>query len=447
MSVFILTNWNIYGNSISEMGEDFMKVLSAVDKIIELRKHYKINQADLARGKISRSHLGMIEIGKTKLSRRAAEILVNNFNEIFVERGIDKQVTVDYILESQTDQLRKIREDFLSKLNGEEGDIDSIIEKIEHFASEFDPDTKIALYKAIGDKLSEKEFYKRAASYYLRILNDLIFLKDYRLLGIVSLDLIRIHLFYHNYDAVLDLEKLIKKEISNFNVEVRQKIIFNLALAYDGLKKFDSALDYYVSLDGIVKDPEKIFHLNNMRALCYEGLKEYEKAISLYRGMLLKYNEQGKKLIVSANLMYISQIQDNIDRCKFYLRKNKQLLEQFSEQDLGLDYLERIYFSMGEAAEYLNRNNEALKFYSKVFLTNADNLFVSNISIRYQAMERVLKLSTEKNIVLIKKVENVYFKLLEQKEELKFGYRFLYYYNKYNFISEQKSFLEKINKV
>ena len=443
----MLTNWNIYGNSISEMGEDFMKVLSAVDKIIELRKHYKINQADLARGKISRSHLGMIEIGKTKLSRRAAEILVNNFNEIFVERGIDKQVTVDYILESQTDQLRKIREDFLSKLNGEEDDIGSNIEEIEHFASEFDPDTKIALYKAIGDKLSEKEFYKRAASYYLRILNDLISKKNYEILGEVSLNLIRINLFYHNYDEMLDLGKLIKKEVNNFDVEVRQKIIFNLALAYDGLKKFDTALEYYTSLDDIVTDPERIFHLNNMKALCYEGLKSYDEAISLYRGMLLRHGDIGKKLIVSANLMYISQVQDNHERCKFYLRKNKQLLNEISNNNLGIDYLERVYYSMAEAAEYLNRIKDAVQYYSKVFLTSDNDMLLSNISFKYQAMGRLLNLSNEKNIELIKKVEVAYFKLLEQKENLKLGYRFLYYYNKYNFNSEQKSFLEKINKV
>ena len=424
-----------------------MKILSAVDKIIKLRKRYKINQADLARGKISRSHLGMIEIGKTKLSRRAAELLVENFNEIFKERGIDKQITIDYILESETDQLKKVREKLLSELNNEKNDVEHVIGEIEYLASEFDTETKVVLYKAIGDKLSEKEYYKRAASYYIRILNDLIFKKNYNLLGEVSLNLIRIHLFYYNYDEMLDVEKLIKKEIEKFDVELRQKIIFNLALAYDGLKRFDKALEYYTSLDAIVTDTERIFHLNNMKALCYEGMKSYDDAISLYRGMLLRYDDVGKKLIVSSNLMYISQVQNNTERCKFYLRKNKHLLEQLDENNLTLDYLERVYYSMAEAAEYLNRNNEALNYYSKVFLTNSESWLVSNIGFKYQAMEKLLKLSGEKDLELVKKVEDAYFKLLEKKEELKIGYHFLRYYNTYNFDDSEKVFLEKINKI
>jgi tetratricopeptide (TPR) repeat protein len=264
------------------------------------------------------------------------------------------------------------------------------------------------------------------------------------LLGEVSLDVVRIQLICEYYDEVVDFEKLIKRQIEKFDVVTKQKIVFNIAIAYDGLKKYEQALVYYEMLEDIVTEPDKIFHLKNMKALCLEGLHRYDEAISLYRSALLKYSDIEKKLIASANLMYIAQMQDNRERCKFYLRKNKQLLEEIEgNSSIELQYIERVYYSMAEAAEYLNRNKEATEYYYKVF-TDMDNVSITNMRFKYLSMGRLLKISDNCDIKNIKKLEKIYFTLLSEKANLMLGYKFVNYYNTYNFKEHLDSFLKRM---
>ena len=63
-----------------------MTVLSPIEKLIALRKKYKISQKDLAGDHISRSHLAMIETGKNRLNEHIAQIIVDSFNSILEKR-------------------------------------------------------------------------------------------------------------------------------------------------------------------------------------------------------------------------------------------------------------------------------------------------------------------------------------------------------------------------
>lgn len=73
-------------------------IYSPREKLQILRKQYKISQGELVGDKISRSHLAMIETGKTKLNKHIAQILVENFNKIIEARGIKEKITLDYII-------------------------------------------------------------------------------------------------------------------------------------------------------------------------------------------------------------------------------------------------------------------------------------------------------------------------------------------------------------
>ncbi|WP_320048009.1 tetratricopeptide repeat protein [uncultured Ilyobacter sp.] len=419
-----------------------MAILSPVEKLITLRKKYKINQKDLAGDQISRSHLAMIETGKNKFNENTAKILVENFNKIFKERNIPETVKLEELMESKKEQIEKLKIDFLKKLEKEDI-IEPIISDIESYASEYDIQTKITLYEKIGNIFFEKENFHRAASFYLRILNDLIIIGDSKALGKVSLSLIRIYLQTENFQAAVDLENLIRSEISSFDLAEKSIILFNFGIIFDSLKDHNKALEYFNHVEEYISDSDQYFDVKNYQALSYADLGDYNKAISIYRSLMLKYKETSKKLMISDNLMYISKLENNTDKIKFYMRKCKNIISK--ENDLNQFYLfglEQAEFSIAETAALLNKKNESLNFYFKI----CEDKTPRNVQLKFKAIKSILNMANKKIISEIIKLELLYFKLLERDLELSIGYEFINFYLRENLKKEQEEFIKKIRK-
>ncbi|WP_321330125.1 helix-turn-helix transcriptional regulator [uncultured Ilyobacter sp.] len=419
-----------------------MAILSPVEKLITLRKKYKINQKDLAGDQISRSHLAMIETGKNKFNENTAKILVENFNKIFKERNIPETVKLEELMESKKEQIEKLKIDFLKKLEKEDA-IEPIISDIESYASEYDIQTKITLYEKIGNIFFEKENFHRAASFYLRILNDLIIIRDSKALGKVSLSLIRIYLQTENFQAAVDLENLIKSEISSFALPEKTILLFNFGCIFDSLKDYNRALEYFNNVEKYISDSDQFFDVKNHQALSFADLGDYDKAISIYRSLMLKYKETSKKLTISDNLMYISKLENNTEKIKFYLRKCKNIISK--ENDLNqfrLFALEQAEFSIAETAALLNKKNESLNFYFKI----CEDKTQRNVQLKFKAIRAILNMANKKMISKILKLEILYFKLLERNLELSIGYEFINFYLRENLKKEQEEFIKKIRK-
>jgi len=419
-----------------------MAILSPVEKLIALRKKYKINQKDLAGDQISRSHLAMIETGKNKFNENTAKILVENFNKIFKERNIPEKVKLEELMESKKEQIEKLKIDFLKKLEKEDT-IEPVISDIESYASEYDIQTKITLYEKIGNIFFEKENFHRAASFYLRILNDLIIIRDSKALGKVSLSLIRIYLQTENFQAAVDLENLIKSEIFSFLLPEKSIILFNFGIIFDSLKDHNKALEYFNLVEEYISDSDQYFDVKNYQALSFADLGDYDKAISIYRSLMLKYKGTSKKLMISDNLMYISKLENNTDKIKFYLRKCKNIISK--ENDLNQFYLfglEQAEFSIAETAALLNKKNESLNFYLKI----CEDKTPRNVQLKFKAIRSILNMANKKMIFEIIKLEQLYFKLLERDLELSIGYEFINFYLRENLKKEQEEFIKKIKK-
>ena len=416
-----------------------MAILSPVEKLIALRKKHKINQKDLAGDQISRSHLAMIETGKNKFNENTAKILVENFNKIFKERNIPEKVKLEELMESKKEQIEKLKIDFLKKLEKEDA-IEPIISDIESYASEYDIQTKITLYEKIGNIFFEKENFHRAASFYLRILNDLIIIRDSKALGKVSLSLIRIYLQTENFQAAVDLENLIKSEINNFEQPEKTIILYNLGAIHDNLKNHEKSLYYFKSVEPYVSSSEKIFELKNYQSIALADLKKYDEAISIYRSLMLKYQDISYKIIINNNLMYISRMQNDIDKIKFYLRKGKKLVKLVDLDNVSKYGFEQILFEIGKTSIMLNKKKDAVTYFLKL----CDEKTKQNLNLKFLAIRHLLTLLTKKDLETVKKIEKFYFDLLKREKRLEIAFDFTDFYMKNGFQNEINNLLNKI---
>ena len=158
---------------------------------------------------------------------------------------------------------------------------------------------------------------------------------------------------------------------------------------------------------------------------------------------MLKYKGTSKKLMISDNLMYISKLENNTDKIKFYLRKCKNIISK--ENDLNQFYLfglEQAEFSIAETAALLNKKNESLNFYLKI----CEDKTPRNVQLKFKAIRSILNMANKKMIFEIIKLEQLYFKLLERDLELSIGYEFINFYLRENLKKEQEEFIKKIKK-
>ncbi|WP_319200221.1 helix-turn-helix transcriptional regulator [uncultured Ilyobacter sp.] len=416
-----------------------MAILSPVEKLIALRKKHKINQKDLAGDQISRSHLAMIETGKNKFNENTAKILVENFNKIFKERNIPEKVKLEELMESKKEQIEKLKIDFLKKLEKEDA-IEPIISDIESYASEYDIQTKITLYEKIGNIFFEKENFHRAASFYLRILNDLIIIRDSKALGKVSLSLIRIYLQTENFQSAVDLENLIKSEISSFALPEKSIILFNFGIIFDSLKDHNKALEYFNLVEEYISDSDQYFDVKNYQALSFADLGKYDSSVSIYRSLMLKYKDINHKIIINNNLLYISRVENNSDKIKFYLRKCKKLIELVNLDEVSNYTFEQIIFEIGETSLILNKRKDAINY----LLRLCNEKTKRNLNKKFSAIRYLLTLFTKKDIETVKKTEKFYFTLLKREKRLEIAFDFVDFYMKNGLQKEVCNILNSI---
>jgi len=205
-------------------------IYSPKEKLQLLRKQYKISQLELVGDKISRSHLAMIETGKTKLSKRVAQVLVENLNEILKNRGIEDVITLDYVIEDTKAQITKKRAHYIEALN--KGILnDDLIYEIENFIKVSDISSKVVLYCKIGDFYFAANHLKRAFSYYARTFDEALIINDTKILENIVLKLSSINCMNKDYVNNLALEKVIKERIYNFSFGKAEYIYNNFIIS------------------------------------------------------------------------------------------------------------------------------------------------------------------------------------------------------------------------
>ncbi len=417
-------------------------IYSPREKLQILRKQYKISQGELVGDKISRSHLAMIETGKTKLNKHIAQILVENFNKIIEARGIKEKITLDYIIEDENTQITKKRAHYIEVLN--KGILnDDLITEIENFVKEADTNSKVVLYNKIGTSYFKQNVYERAFSFFSRTYDEANKIDDIKILENIIQKLSTINCHCDNHSNNLLLEKNKFDLIKDFSDDKVMEIGFNFINSFEVLEEYEKAIDYCELIIKKLKDKNQIFKLDLKKAEIFQKKGVFNNAISIYRGMLLKYKEDDKKLLITLNLMKLYREKGEIKKVETYYKKSlSQLKKEFyyNSGDNNLLNSQCIFFELGTTSLYLEKFSYAFEFFKKSLEAN----IMSNDKNLEEIFSNLLKLAKKTDYVYIKTIESDFFDNIIDKKIIKVGYLFINYYKENEFFKDMERFLNRI---
>ena len=418
-----------------------MEILSISQKIASLRKKYKISQSELTMDKISRSYLAMIETEKVKLNKTIANLLAENFNIIFKEKGVDRIISPEYLLETKEEQVYKLAVMLSDKLDEE--DLEDTIMEIENYAHEYSGEERVILYKKVGDKLLEKEDYRRANIYYLRVVNDILKKGDLGLISEFIVHLLKSSEHLDEYIEIISLESTISKYAEKLVPELQFEIYTSMARIQEKRGDYESALEYYKILDEMDLNYDEKFNILYSKAFCYENIEEYAKARSIYRGILVRYEDTYRKFLVSLNLMTLSQKEEETEKVKFYFRKNVKFLKELEQEGYPLD-IEK-YYRMARVSLYLNRKKSSKEYLEKT-ISKETSYSLKEVEYQYFTINNLLGIYSKKDIERVKELEKKYFELMDIKKRFEIAYSFISYYENFGIKNQLSDFLNKIKK-
>jgi len=413
-------------------------IYSPREKLQILRKQYKISQLELVGDKISRSHLAMIETGKTKLSKRVAQALVENFNFILENKGITEKITLDYLIEDTNVQIMKKRAHYVEALN--KGILnEELIHEIENFIKVSDVESKVVLYTKIGDFYYAAGHLKRAFGYFSRTFDEALKLNDIKLLENLIFKLTSINIINKDYINNVSIERAVKDKLDKIKAVKKEQIINNFISSFAHLGEYDRAISYVDLLLKETDNKDAIYDLELNKAKFLEKKEIFVNAISIYRGMLLKYKDERKKLIVSINLMNAYKLKGELSKVESYYRKNVTNLKKFPDMNES----QCLNFEMGQTSLYLDKNERALDFFKKV-VEKVDPLEPCAENVLNDTLYSILKLVKKSDYNFVKKIENIYLNQNLEKNEFKIGYLFLNYFRDNEFYMDESKFLGRM---
>ncbi|WP_017413267.1 helix-turn-helix domain-containing protein [Clostridium tunisiense] len=411
------------------------KIISPGQKLKELRKKYKIKQHEICGTQITRGMISMIETDKAGLTKNTAILITENIKRLCEERNISCNVSLEYLLESEEEQAKKILKNFLELFSSqpekifsnsfqeEFGEIEKIINTYQL------KDDKYTIYRTIGDIFKKSKEYYKAYSYYLRAFESCTNLfNDVRLIKlIVNIGFCCNHL--KRFKETLEFNKLASIYMDDIPEDLNYKIKFNNLIALKNLKEYDLMLIELNQLEITFQrklNSERIEKVNVMilKANCLKEKKLYIEAISAHRDVLTLANSNIElQLVTLCNLIEIyielndsSNLRKYLDRCIAHLIDyqlvNDKIYSSEIYNDIGLGYytihefeLSKLYFnkSVIEAKETKNANILLLALNKLLDIAICANNLDEVEELKMQTLEIIsLKLLPSNNVLLIK---------------------------------------------
>ncbi|WP_073197809.1 helix-turn-helix transcriptional regulator [Caloranaerobacter azorensis] len=354
------------------------KVLSPGKKIKAIRKILKINQEELTKGVYNRSLISYIENDKIKLSKKVAEILANNINQIAKQKNIPLEITPDYLLEEEIVQVNKIIRNSLNILNN----INTIdnhifhneVNRIENLFKTYDvKELKLKAYKKIANLYYKNKNYNNSYIYYLKALKVCMQTTNSSCFPELLLELGKCSIKMLNYNVATLINEYalsILKSNSTTNIDLLKKAYFNLSLSYKKLGNYDSCLSTLenMELNNLQLDTCEILDILLLKGNCYLRKKQFKSAKDTYFEAL-NISESNNILNKSAMIyINIANIYNNLGKThkaiefankSFNIRKNKKdinlanTLIFLGELYLKINEIEKAHKNIVDAIEIL----------------------------------------------------------------------------------------------
>ena len=422
-----------------------MEFLTPGEKIKKMRKQFNMVQQEFEENFMTRSYFGMIEAGKRNINGKIATSIAEKFTKKAKSLGVDLHISPEYLMMSPQEEAKQYCEDKFSK----ELTVEEIYDVIGITKKYVVPEVEMEAYRKLGVLYHREYKYLDA---FIAFSNALDIAKN------IDEKQIQAYLFNmlgaSKYANMEYIEALVYFEKANSyasiykddNIEI--KTLFNIALCYKKLSKFDKAIKYADICLGKIddkQDPDKYIHANMIKFNNFGEMGDYDKALKVGEELLTWIDDKNgitaafiynnianlylDKGIVSKSMEYFNKAQEIrkskepdklshtiIDKSRAYIKQGMNE-EAAMLLQLGIDmtmkyndqgYLLRAYYYLIEVDYSLNDLSNVEQTYMKIVnvLDSKDNvellkiyLEISKFYIRkgdFENAERYISLSQSK---------------------------------------------------
>lgn len=391
--------------------------LSPEEKLLRIRKKYKITQGELVGNDITRVFLGMIEIGKRSLTEKTAKLLCKNFHKIFQERGIDEKISLEELMKTKEQQALEFLNDMLlSEINISNENLWIIEEAL----YELKPKERGEFCEKLYIRFKNRARYTLAREYLLKSfhglrkiknllekLNDMFFICE-------QLNDPQCAIYtYKKFSSWLPKEKL------NPDTE---KLKYSYAKALVEAKEYDEALDIVLFLYKKVKSDEILYLVRNLMAKIYKEQNKFEDSIREYSSLAKGKNSKEKCLAYCEIIKITLKTQDQ-ELLKKYYEKCKTIISNCTDSDL--DSL-NIFCTLAKGAQSLGKLKDAKSYYMEALVIgrSLNNMVEERINIIGDLFEVLDK----SDFYSAQSIELEYLELLKTKATSDVTLKILNYY-------------------
>ncbi|WP_035294887.1 helix-turn-helix transcriptional regulator [Clostridium sp. KNHs214] len=392
------------------------KVITAGEKLKDIRKKYNIKQYELSGDKLTRNMISMIETDKARLTKYTAKILLENIHKICKDRNIEYDITLEYLLECPEYQAKGICNEFIQLLNSTpqkvfESDFQKTLNEIESLLDKYKlKKEKTIIYTKLGEIFKISRNFHKAYTYLLRAFensNDLF--NDLELIGLI-IDITCCCNNLKKYKEVLDFSRLAYIYMDNIPKDQEYKLKYNNIIAYKNLKNYNSALKEIEEIEYRFKNELDSYQFEKIKVLILKAncLKEknfYIDALKIHKEILtLCQNDIEMYLVTLCNILEIyiemndsKNLKEYVDRCTSHLNQYENLQnKKYSSEiynDIGLGFYTINKFEMSKP--YFNNAIKEAKKYKKVDIILSSMEKLLNIAADDKATDEVDNLKNQ----------------------------------------------------
>ncbi|MDT8717924.1 helix-turn-helix transcriptional regulator [Clostridium sp. 19966] len=307
------------------------RVIPVGHKLRLLRKRYNLRQEEIVGDDVTRNLISQIENGKAKLTRSTAQIIMSHVTEILEKNNLTLDIDIEYLLEDQEAQARKILDQFIDELkellDNNDTSFINTLKDADQFLLEWDfIDKKILICELAGDYFSGNNDFYKASVYYENVKCLMNLNMDVASLIPVLKKLSKVYFCMEKYKDGIDVCNYALDRFPQMNDDYKVVFLFNSSLYYNYSKEYKKSLDIIDKLKNIVNENTKDKHgdiyirILLLQASSLQFLKCYDEALKIYNIAL--------EITSKENCGYISIYCNNI--CEIYIDMGK--IEEANER-------------------------------------------------------------------------------------------------------------------
>lgn len=394
------------------------KVLSPGKKIKYYRDLLKLTQKKI-KGKLNQSIISNVERGDEILTPHVASIVAERINYYAKQKGIDINITADFLLKDIETQIKDLIEETTCELKNitvfEEfkNSLVEVEDFIDIYTSDIDPNIKYKIYESIYEKFYEfKDFY--GCRTYTQKCLEISYILQCDSAKLI-LFLTRVNIYLNDPQSAIAWGKTISNKRSNDVYSIRN-IHFNIAKAYKKLDdpyRVDKCINYLNKIEKMFKwDNKEKIRSKLLLANCFMEKKEYIKAEKYFNEILnnaIKFDYKEYILMAYTSISALYKFKGDIYKAIDYI-KNALKLNDIKY----LNYHEiKPYVYFNAFSLYIETNN-FVEVENLFFKTIAESECLKNEGLQIETYDVMI------NYLIRHKKDKYILKIIEKIELKKF---------------------------